>query len=188
MLGFVAAREEILNIAGNEMLTVNCSKRFSPALGIMSINGGGAVFVVKNEPELEAGVGDRNGNTALSGLVHRLSQVWMRVYVEHAPNLIEVLGAGPLIGAGSLNQGQRHHAASAPVKMDLRVTAGERSQVLALSYRSLSKNSNDSLLFSFADSSLWPTALGSLHSSTRSKPALSPPRSITGTAPNRPWR
>lgn len=89
-------------------------------LSLVPVDGGGLVFEVKDEPQLDAGVGHHDVHAVLARERQRLGHVWMNVAVEHAPH--RVVGAaspaaglsirGVLLCDGTLDKCERRSTSS----------------------------------------------------------------------------
>ncbi len=189
------AGEEDVDGARLESLGVGDAKVGGEALGLVAVECGGLVLLVEDEPEFEAGIGERDVDPASAGLGDGLFEVRVLVDVEDAPDLVEVstllASASPvrsLMFASALDEAEWRHAGLGEVDVDVVAPAGPLHEVGGFGDCAFGEHTDDA---EGVASSWHPTgcaAVGSFHASTSARLALISPRSTTGTAPNLPWR
>ena len=87
--GFVTG-EQVLNVGGVKLFPLDGPEVAGPTLSVATIDMGGPIFVMEDEPEFEAGVGESDADVALSSFVDRLGEVGVLVDIEDAPDFVEV--------------------------------------------------------------------------------------------------
>ena len=97
--GFVTG-EQVLNVGGVKLFPLDGPEVAGPTLSVATIDMGGPIFVMEDEPEFEAGVGESDADVALLSFVDRLGEVGVLVDIEDAPDFVEVDLLAPALQGG----------------------------------------------------------------------------------------
>ncbi len=126
LLGRVVGDEEIDDAAWIKALGLDDTEILCAALGVMTINVGGLVFEMEEEPQLKARVGEGDIDVALTRFVQCLGEVRVLIDVKYTPDLVVVGVVGSptrlppslLMLAGTLDEGERSEAGFCEVDMN----------------------------------------------------------------------